>query len=61
MHRATSKFLCHYSHSYAPATSETSAEYKNIACLGNVFVQSLVLLLGRTCFYEKMSLRNRRL
>ena len=42
MHRATSKFLCLYSQNHAPATSDTtkSAEYKNIACVENVFVQS---------------------
>ena len=42
MHRTTSKILCLYSHSHAPATSETikSAEYKNIACAENIFVQS---------------------
>ena len=42
MHRATSKFLRLYSHSYALATSETikSAEYRNIACVENIFVQS---------------------
>ena len=34
MHRATSKFLCLFRHSHAPATSETikkSVEYKTIA------------------------------
>ena len=42
MHQATSKFLCLYSHSHAPATSEKlkSAEYKNITCVENIFVQS---------------------
>ena len=40
MHRATSKILCLYSHSHAPAMSETkSTEYKNIACAGNIFIQ----------------------
>ena len=42
------------------------AEYKNIACVENVFVQSfsftiVLLLLGSTCFYEKVSLRNMKL
>ena len=42
MHRTTSKFLCLYSRSHVPATNETtrSAEYKNIACVENLFVQS---------------------
>ena len=58
IHRATSKFLCLYSQRSAPATSETihSAEYKNIAGVENIFVQSFSL--GSTCFYERVSLRN---
>ena len=38
-----------------------SAEYKNIACVENIFVQSFSLLLGGICFHEKVSLRNRKL
>ena len=38
-----------------------SAEYKNIACVENTFVQSFSLLLGGICFHEKVSLRNRKL
>ena len=58
MHRATSKFLCLYSQIHALATSETikGVEYKNIACVENIFVQSFSL--GCTCFYERVSLRN---
>ena len=43
MHWATSKFLCLYGHSHAPAMSATqlkSAEYKNMACIKNIFFQS---------------------
>ena len=42
VHWETSKLLCLYSRRHAPATSETikSAEYKNIACVENIFVQS---------------------
>ena len=35
------------------------AQYKNIVCVGNIFVQSFSL--GSTCFYERVSLRNGRL
>ena len=36
-----------------------SAEYKNIACVEKIFVQSFTL--GSTCFYERVSLGNGRL
>ena len=36
-----------------------SAEYKNTACVENICVQSFIL--GSTCFYEKVSLKNGRL
>ena len=32
-----------------------SAEYKNIACVENIFVQSFSF--GSTCFYERLSLK----
>ena len=53
MHRATSKFLCLYSQRHALATNETikkSAEYKNIACVENIFVQSFSFTIRYNVF-----------
>ena len=64
MHRATSKFLCLYSHSHAPATSETIKKVKNIKIqlVSRIYLSNpLVLILGSTCFYENVSLRNNKL
>ena len=40
--RETSKILCLYSHSHAPAASKKlkRAEYRTIACVKNIFVES---------------------
>ena len=58
---ATLKFLCLDSHSHAHATSEPIKKVKNIAYVENTFAQYVSLLLGSTCFYEKVPLRNRKL
>ena len=61
VHRAASKFLYLDSHSHAPATSEILKECR-IYLVSRIYLSNLlVLLLGSTCFYEKASLRNKRL
>ena len=54
MYRATFKFLCLDSHSRAPATTEALKKCRIV--LGSIIYLStlLVLLLGSTCFYEKV-------
>ena len=54
MHRATSKFLCLYSHSHAPATCETIKNCR-IQLVSRIYLSNLsALLLGSTCFYESV-------
>ena len=61
VYRATFKFSCLNSHSHAPATSEKTRKCR-IQLLSRIYLLNLlVLLLGSTCFNEKMSLRNKKL
>ena len=61
MHRATFKFLCLDSLSHAPVTSEKTRKCR-IQLVSRIYLSSLlVLLVGSTCFYENVSLKNKRL
>ena len=57
--------LCLNSHSHAPVTSETIRKcIIQLVCLlvSRIHLSNLLfLLLGSTCFYEKMSLGNKKL
>ena len=61
MHRATSKFCVSIVTVMLLLRVKQLklAEYKNIVCVENIFVQSF--RLGSTCFYERVSLKNGRL
>ena len=60
MYRATFKFLCLDSHSHGPAKSGTLKKCR-ILLVSRIYLSNLlVLLLGSTCFYEKVPRRNKR-
>ena len=61
VHRATFELLCLDSHSYAPATNETIKKCRIYPLLRIYLPNLLVLLLGSTCFCEKVCLRSKRL
>ena len=61
VHRATFKFLCLDSHNHAPVTSEKIKKCR-IHLLSRIYLSNaLVLLLGSTCFDEKVPLCSKRL
>ena len=61
MDQATFTYLSLDSNSHAPATSETIKKCSILLVLRIYLSNLLVLLLGITCFYRKMFLRNKRL
>ena len=61
VHWETSKFLCLNNHSHAPATSYTIKKCRKQLVSRMYLSNLLALLLGSTFFYEKVSLRNKKL
>ena len=58
VHRATFNIFCH---SHGPATSKAIKKCR-IQLVSRIYLSNLLaLLLGSTCFYEKVPRRNKRL